>query len=251
MIININLINNNTLCYYNIKKDKLVGEYSIYIYRSFASIKQKYFPILKNFIIAKKEIEAEFFITELNKIFEFELIYTKSFGQISKQLIELMNSCIYITPNSRRPLVLSIPYLNGKSLSKIEKICLIDNNIYFVTKYKKEYIMHAINDKNIKCIVPVSSIITLYKKLKIAINTKNKIRNKSKLRGKFNSFFNNNQYAFHPEELITSTVVTELQVPRRNQREPRQPEIDNITMYENISPNFEPEVLQRVEPMQP
>jgi len=258
MITNISFVNNN-IYYYDIKKNESTEEYNILVYRGPISIEQSPFPILKNFIIAKKEIKAELFITKLDKIFKLKLIYVKSFEQLSKQLIGLMNSCMYTTSNLKYPLILSVAHLNGKSLPKIEKICLIDNNMYFVTKYKKEYIMHAINDRNIECVIPISSIIVLYKKLKIAINTKKKIKNKHKIRGKFNDFFDHTQYAFHPEELITSTEVTELQAPRRNQRESRQP--DTLTdintqtsvrrqYVENNNLLFEPEVLQlAVEPL--
>lgn len=232
MIININFAGGNVIYYYDIEKNKTTGEYNACVYRSFATKEQDLFPFLKDIIITKKEVDAGFFITKLNKVFKCELTNTKSFGQIAKQIVTLINSYRNTVPYLKQPLILSIPYLNGKPLPKIEKICLIDNNMYFVTKYKKEYIMHAFDSENMKCMVPVSNIISLCRRLKRAASIKKTIRKKPGT--KSNRFHDIDSHRFRMEEMIMppSDPPGRIIVTSSHSTASRQPETDN--MYETV-----------------
>jgi hypothetical protein len=201
MIININLTG-NVVHYYDIKKDKSAEGHSVYLYRSFITKKEDVFPVLKDIIIAKKEVDAEFFVTKMNKVFKYDLAHTRSFGQTAKHIVSLMNSYRNTTNGLKQSLVLSILYLDGKPLPKIEKICLIDNNMYFIIKYKNEYTMHAATDENMKCIMPLSNIFSLYKKLKKTNYIKKKIRKKPNSKSTGVNFQDIGSTMFQMDEIV-------------------------------------------------
>ena len=238
MVININLASNNHVYYHDIEKTKSAEGYIACVYRSNFTKRENIFPILKDMITARKEVDAEFFITKLNKLFRREIVHTKSFGQAAKQIVLLMNSYVNTISSIslRQPLALSITYLNGKPLPKIEKICLIDNNMYFVTKYKKGYIMHVVNNENMKCIIPLSNVFSLYKRLK-KINYVEK-NTKKKPNSKRNSF----SHEFQVQDIIIPAPTTTgrrrfarnplVEPVRESMREPRRPETNN--MYEAV-----------------
>lgn len=168
MILNINLNNNNYIYHYELKKGKLEEKYAFYVYRTsfIKSEKRDIFSILKDFITEKKDIDAEFFINKINKVSRCELLPMNSFEQSSKKIVSAINLHENITNRSSYPSKLSILYLNGKTMPKINNICIIDNNMYFIIKYKNEYIMYDATYENMECIIPLSNIFKLYKRLK-------------------------------------------------------------------------------------
>ena len=168
MILNINLNYNNYIYHYELKKGKSEEKYAFYVYRTYfiKSEKKGIFSILKNFITEKKDINAEFFINKINKISKCELLPMHPFEQTAKKIVLATNLQENVIKNSTCPSRLSILYLNGKSIPKINNICIIDNSMYFIIKYKNEYAMYNATYENMKCIIPLSSVFKLYKKLK-------------------------------------------------------------------------------------
>lgn len=75
-----------------------------------------------------------------------------------------------------RMLSLSYIHFNGKPLSRIKAINVVNDNMYFMIKKGPDYILELIENEKIQCMISINSLVKLYRLIKLKIEPPNSFK---------------------------------------------------------------------------
>jgi len=151
------------------------------------------------------EMTVTNFVSTIDK-FSRKLIYDTSL----KQIVKIINN------ENTMPTTMSLSHLlfNGKSLPRIKKINIINNDAYFVIKMGADYNLELIRKEKIKCVMNKNGFIALYKQIK---------QGKKKLFKKVPTFdfheYNLDDLVISPPTVTQSEPPTRVEITRENWNE--------------------------------
>lgn len=133
--------------------------------------------IIKKFIATgdRTTFSIDTFVDEIEKI-----SVVKEYHISTKHFLDILNNN---TPTSNiftNDISLSVLYLDNKPLPRIKHICPINDEIYFVTKMRKNYSILLADTDKLKCKIGLENLIYLYKAIKALSVITNEPRNKNK-----------------------------------------------------------------------
>jgi hypothetical protein len=115
--------------------------------------------IKKTLISSRKltEISADDFVSTINGVGK-----KNTFDTSLKTIVKSIND-----ENMRSTMsTLSHVYFNNKPLSQVKAINIINGNMYFMVKMGSNYNLEPIKSEKIKCVIVISSLVNLYRRVK-------------------------------------------------------------------------------------
>lgn len=162
MIINVRGCSNRTgiIVSYLIENEKKTGYASFSTKKILVKNKTEMLTAIKKTLISSREfpeIDANDFVSTVDKIGK-----KNTFDTPLKALVKAVND-----ENMRSTMsTLSHAYFNDKPLPQIKAINIINDNMYFMIKIGTSYNLELIEIEKIKCVIVVSSLVNLYRRIK-------------------------------------------------------------------------------------